>query len=110
MKTLYNAVMFLILAAVCVFVLVGLFGCSKHSPTAPEPQAQSEEVVHAVVEWTPPKPTAPLHHNIPATDNDGADVVWVCATQWRLYSLNGHPQWQEDHYISSTPCPDVPID
>ena len=47
----------------------------------------------------------PLHHNIPATLEDGS-LVYLCATQPREYSDG---RTVEDHYIQRAPCPEVPI-
>jgi hypothetical protein len=55
----------------------------------------------------------PLHHNIPATMDDG-HVVWLCETQPRTYLRDqGNGTWvrttERDHYISVEACPAIPI-
>lgn len=85
--------------------LVG--ACSSSMvPTAPSVTQAAPEVV------TPPVITAqivPMHHNIPATMEDGS-IVWLCATQPRNYiDAQGRTTLEEDHYIQRTQCPDQPI-
>lgn len=71
---------------------------------------------------TPTEPTTPtktlvvpITHNLRATMETGEGgmdiVVYVCATQPRLYCDDGARRCERevDHYISRGPCPEEPI-
>lgn len=86
-------------------LLVATVSCgATQNPAAPTPSPSTD-----------PMAGIPLlvYHNIPATDGRfGHAVRWVCATQPRPYfAPDGSVlQWEIDHYIQDTPCPDRPID
>ena len=77
------------------------------APTAPAPAAPR------VTTGSPAIPV-PVTHNIPATMETGEGgmdiIVWVCATQPRIYcGTDGACKPEVDHYISRTQCPRIPI-
>ena len=94
-------------------ILTGLtVGCSVPRPTAPDRLRADGSTPESVTAPAPSSAATPevIHHNIPATTDDGR-IVWLCSTQPRAYSKpNGSTSIERDHYISSKPCPAVPIE
>lgn len=73
-------------------LVVGAAACG--SPVAPSQEA----------------PPPLLHHNVPATMEDGS-AVYLCATQPRQYVTPGGQVYLErDHYVQRGECPLTPID
>jgi len=88
---------------VCLSVLSG---CDAKSPAAPS--SPEKTVLEADGSSIPGVPLL-VYHNIPATMPDGT-VMWVCATQRRVYCKDGTCEKTIDHYIQALPCPDIPIE
>lgn len=88
-------------SCIITLLLVGAAACS--SPTAPSTKAQAPST--PLGEGPPPL----LHHNVPATDEQGR-IVYLCSTQPREYVTRGGQVYLErDHYVQRGECPATPV-
>lgn len=118
-----NALGFIILAALITILFMALAGCASPTRATSTPAASASlpgpMIAGAGDAPIPTCPTlsgaptgSPLHHNIPATfaGHPEGPLVYLCATQPRVYTDATGAHLEEDHYLQYAPCPETPID